>query len=319
MSKSVFSESVFLFLTLAFVFVLSINLAPYFINGDQVHYIRIYNGLAGLSLSEGYGFYKANIDSREPVYFLLSWISTNFGIEKNYFITLLNVFLAYFAYRYLNKIGGHPFIAFLIISFSYYSLVLFFSAERLKIGFLILLLALNYSKKSRFYLLLSVFAHAQMIIFIVSASAMKIRKDVSRFFSDFIITRKFLFFIISFIPVAFIVFVSMQEHLFSKFNSYYEFRNVFELFKLFLLFAMSCVYAKNRKDVVAFFIPLFLFAFIFGGERVNILGFLAFLYFSIHYKRGFNLGVLLLMLYFLYTGFYFMLNIIEYGNGFYRV
>ena len=319
MSKSIFLKHIFLFLTILSVFILSMSIGPYYINGDQVHYIRIYNGLEGLDFFEGYYFYQANIDSREPGYFTLAWASSNLGIDKNYFITFFNVFLAYFAYRYLNKIGGHPFIVFLIITFSYYSFVLFFAAERLKFGFVFLLLAFTYTKRNYLYLILSVITHAQMIIVITSAFGLRIKMDVFRLFNEFIITKKFLCFMIITTAVTVIVFIFMQEHLLSKFDSYFELRNIIELSKLFLLFFLSLFYAKNKKDVVVFFVPLFLFTLMFGSDRVNFIGYFAFLYFSIYFKRGFNLGVLVTGSYFLYTGFYFLLNIIKYGDGFYNV
>lgn len=73
MSKKELYSNVFLCLTVVLVFSLSLFFIPYYIYGDQVHYQRIYDGLSFFNLSDAYGFYKDNIDSQEPVYFLLSW------------------------------------------------------------------------------------------------------------------------------------------------------------------------------------------------------------------------------------------------------
>lgn len=316
MKRNKFIEIMYLYLTMFLVFTLSMVITPFYIYGDQVHYIKIYNGLVGLDLYEGYYFYKTSIDSREPIYFFLAWLFSNFGVEKIYFVSIFNSILAYFSYRFLNKVGGHPFIVFLIVSLSYYSLVLFFSAERLKFGIIFLVMALIYSNKRYFFYILSLLAHTQTIIIITSLVFLKASKELSNFFANFKINKKVLLSVIVAVPIAIGLFIILQDHLLSKFNSYFSLRNISELLKLGFLFVVSLIYAKSRKEVFAIFLPLFFFAFIFGEDRINILGYFCFLYFSIHYRKGFNLGVLFTLLYFLYASFNFLLNIINLGDGF---
>lgn len=319
MKKNIFVNKLYSVLTVLLVTFTSLYIVPYYIYGDQVHYYRVYNGLLGYGLSDGYAFYKANIDSREPGYFLLAWASVNLNIDKIYFVTFFNTCLAYLGYRYLTKIGGHPFVVFTLISFSYYSYVLFFSAERLKFGFIFLLIGLLYSKKKQIFYLLSVVTHAQMIIVFAAAFSLRINKDILGLVVNFRVKKRSLLFILVSFFMAIMIFVFMREHLVSKFESYFEIKGILELLKLSMFFALSYFYGKDKKDVVAFFIPLFLFTLIFGGERVNFLGYFAFLFFSLHYRKGFNFGVLITTLYFIYAGFNFLLNIIKYGNGYYSI
>lgn len=316
MKRNKFIEVMYLYLTVFLVFTLSIVITPFYIYGDQIHYIKLYNGLVGLDLYEGYYFYKTSIDSREPVYFFLAWLFSNFGVEKIYFVSIFNSVLAYFSYRFLNKVGGHPFIVFLIVSLSYYSLVLFFSAERLKFGIIFIIMALIYYKKRYLFYVLSVFSHAQVIIVITSLIFLKASQELSDFFTEFKISKRILLSIIIAIPIAMGVFIIMQEHLLSKFDSYFAIRNILELLKLGSLFILSIIYAKSKKEVITVFLPLFFFTFIFGGERVNFIGYFYFLYFSIYYRKGFNLGILFTLLYFLYASFDFLLNVIKLGDGF---
>ena len=56
---------------------------------------------------------------------------------------------------------------------------------------------------------------------------------------------------------------------------------------------------------------------IFGGERVNMFGYFVFMYFALQVNRGVNLGVILTTLYFSYQTYFFVENIILYGDGFY--
>lgn len=317
MSKKELHSNIFLCLTVILVFSLSLFFIPYYIYGDQVHYHRIYDGVSYFNLFDAYSFYKANIDSQEPVYFLLSWGSSKLGIDKIYFVTFFNVLLSFFAYKYFTKIGGHPFVVFLIVTFCYYSYVLFFSAERLKFGFLFLIIGLLYSKRRYIYYVFSVLSHAQMIALLSSFVVFRFKDDVLNILRNNRVSKNTLFLFMSGTIVSVLVFFIMREHLLSKFNSYFELKGVFELIKIGVFFILSYFYAKDKSNAVALFVPLFFLVLIFGGERINFLGYFVFLYFSLQYKKGFNLGSVLVNSYFFYTGAVFLWKIVKYGNGFY--
>jgi|SRR5690554_1038251 len=319
MSKKELYSNVFLCLTVVLVFSLSLFFIPYYIYGDQVHYQRIYDGVSYFNLFDAYSFYKANIDSQEPVYFLLSWVSSTLGIDKIYFVTFFNVLLSFFAYKYFTKIGGHPFVVFLIVTFGYYSYVLFFAAERLKFGFLFLLLGLLYSKRRYVFYVISVLSHAQMIALLSSFTFFRFRGDILSIFLKRKVYKNTLFLLISGTVTSFFVFLIMREHIISKFDSHFEIRGFFELIKIGVFFILSYFYAKDKSSAVALFLPLFFLVFVFGGERINFLGYFVFLYFSLQYKKGFNLGSVLVNSYFFYTGAVFLWKIVKYGNGFYSV
>lgn len=319
MSRKEFYLNVFLYLTVVLVFSLSLFFIPYYVYGDQVYYQRIYDGISYLNLSDAYIFYKTNIDSKEPVYFLLSWVSSTLGIDKVYFIAFFNVLLSFFAYKYFTKIGGHPFVVFCVVVFGYYSYVLFFSAERLKFGFLFLLIGLLYSKRRYIYYVFSVLAHAQMIALLSSFVVFRFKGDVLNILHNNRVSKNTLFLLVSGTIISALVFFIMREHLLSKINSYFELRGVFELIKLGVFFILSCFYAKDKSNAVALFVPLFFLVLVFGGERINFLGYFVFLYFSLQYKKGFNLGNVLVNSYFFYTGAVFLWKIVKYGSGFYSV
>lgn len=319
MIKSKFYLSFFSFLTILCVFLISLFFVPYYVGGDQAHYQRIYNGISYFNFADAYVYYKANIDSQEPIYFLLSWFSSSLGIDKLYFVTLFNVLLSFFAYKYFTKIGGHPFVVFFIVVFGYYSYVLFFSAERLKFGFLFLLLGLLYSKRRYVFYVISVLSHAQMIALLSSFTFFRFRSDILSIFLKRKVYKNTLFLLISGTVTSFFVFLIMREHIISKFDSYFEIRGFFELIKLGVFFILSYFYAKDKSSAVALFLPLFFLVFVFGGERINFLGYFVFLYFTFQYKKGFNLGNLLISGYFFYTGAIFLLKIINYGNGYYDI
>lgn len=101
------------------------------------------------------------------------------------------------------------------------------------------------------------------------------------------------------------LFFIMREHLLSKVNSYFELKGVFELIKIGAFFILSYFYAKDKSNAVALFVPLFFLVLIFDGERINFLGYFVFLYFSLQYKKGFNLGSVLVNSYFFIQELFF--------------
>jgi hypothetical protein len=64
------------------------------------------------------------------------------------------------------------------------------------------------------------------------------------------------------------------------------------------------------------FIPLIFATILVGAERINMLGYVVFLYHGLQYKGGRNLGVILTMIYFTFKSVGFVLEFIEIGHGF---
>ena len=319
MKKSTIHNQLLPIITGVFVLFFSLAVEPYYIKGDQLIYNALYIGVKGLSIDEGLSYYQNNIDSKEFIHFLLIWISSNLSIDKIYFIALANSILAFLSHKFLARQGGNSFIVFIIIALGFYSLVLFFAAERLKFGFLFLLIGLSFKEKPYMSFLaffFSIVTHVQMIMIYPSMILLKVKKDVIRLFKDFRLSTRFLLLLIVTVVFSILTFNVINEQVFSKFNSYFAFQEFDELFKISVFFIFSILYAKRKTDVFLFFIPLLFFVFIFGGSRVNFLGYFVFLYFSIHYRSGFNLGILLTSSYFLYTGILFINNIFLYGDGF---
>lgn len=298
-------------------FLLSYYIEPYYVNGDQTVYNFLYYGIQGLGILDGFSFYKANIDSREYMHFLIIWVASNLNIDKTYLVSVVNSLLSFLAYRFLVKRGGNPLIVFLIVVFGFYSQVLFFAAERLKFGFLFLLVGLNYSKYSYIWFITSVATHIQLIMVYTSAALVMIKDDIKKLIFEQKVRKSFIKHLIAMVIATIVITVILIEQILSKFHSYFDLNGIFELSKLTVFFVLSLIYCKRRTEVAGFFIPLFLFVFIFGGSRVNLLGYFAFLYFSVGFRSGFNAGILLTTTYFLYTSYLFISKVILYGDGFY--
>jgi len=79
----------------------------------------------------------------------------------------------------------------------------------------------------------------------------------------------------------------------------------------------TLIYSKNKLSTLCLFVPLILAAFLLGDSRVNMFCFFIFLYSALQVKNGFNIGILLTIVYFGLKNFYFVDQIVKYGNGFY--
>lgn len=310
-------SGVFLFITVVHITLISFLVLPFYEGGDQYYYRKLYAGLEGLSLDDGFYFYRFAISSEEPVYFFLSWLFSNLSIDKDVFITIANVVLGVVGYKSLLKLGSKPYIAYIIVSFNFYFLVFYFSAERLKFA-LIFLLILFISKRYKFlYALISMLSHSQIIIVYVSILAPKLKP----FLYDVLIRfkAKYIYFwaMILLVTILSIVFSVLGNHIFSKIEAYYTTEStVFDLLRMLVFFALSFFYSRSKIDTIYAFLPLLLLVFFLGGERVNFIGYFVFLYFSIYYRGGLNFGVVFTNFYFIYMGYAFLNKIVKYGNGF---
>lgn len=315
-SLTVSKESIALILTLIYIYILSSSVGPQYIYGDQLHYRDFYDSLYGTSLEEGFRIYKYALGTQEPIYYYLAWISSNLGFEKDNVITIANLLLAFFSFKALSKLGSHPFLSLTLICFNYYFIVFYFAAERLKFGILFLAIFVVINRYKVVFVILASMSHIQSLMLLLPISFTKLKSPVYNFIYKLKLKKSIL-------PVIFIslvglltIFIVLQEHIVSKINFYQGSFEAAELIKTFVFFSLSLIYAKSKQDAILAFIPIFIFSGLFGGDRVNFIAYLIFLYFALPYRRGFNFGVLLTHAYYCYTGYFFIQKIVKYGSGF---
>ena len=309
-------ENIFLIFTILSIGLISILVSPYYVFGDQLHYRDIYSNLDDLNISDAFKYYIGRIDSKEPGYFLISWSAASLGVQKDIFMMLSNMLLAALAFKLLMRVGSHYTIAFILVVFSYYSDVLFFSAERLKFGIIFLLIFLLSENKKYKYIFFALMCHAQVLILVFSFLLLFFKNIFKNILSTGMIKKANLYILLVFIILSIIGFLILKTHLLSKFSSYYSDRGIVEIIRTMVFFILTLIYSKNKSDVFYVFIPIFIAVILFGGERVNFLSYFIFLYYSLHYRKGFNLGILLTTSYFVYTGLFFIKNILLFGDGF---
>lgn len=301
------------------VYFTSLMLSRLYVQGDQLGYHRAYSLMEGLGLGDGFVIYEHNVSGAEYVHFFLSLLGSNLGIDKNALMSLFNAILAVYSLKLLKKWGADLRVACLIVLTNFYMIVLYFAAERLKIGFLFLVLSLFYSNRpwhSYSLVFLSICSHFSMLFIFVSVWMTNIYE---RLRSGLKIRSKSFYLSILMLLPPFLLVLYESKTILWKLGTYME-RNTdlraMSFMPLGLLIVFTGYYAKDMRKSLVMFAPLLVGVALLGGSRLNMLGYFIFLGFGLRVNAGVNAGVLLTSAYFLYKSIGLVTNIIDHGHGF---
>ncbi|MGL5759486.1 hypothetical protein [Plesiomonas sp.] len=286
--------------------------------GDQIAYSNFYNNASSFSFSDAVVFYKNSLDSQEPLYFLLVYTLSDF-FSKNILFSIINAVFVSSVYFLLRRMEVSKLIVGLF-GFNFYLYVLMFSAERLKLSFLFLVVALIVRNKSfsKLLIFLSVFTHVQTLILVTITQykrfdnfLFKMRRLFRGYWSN-----SFTVLILFFISMCLFVLL-MWGHLSHKVVYYYNnMSGLSEIVKPLVFTLISLPYAKNRYQALFAGGTIMLLSVFLGGERLVIFSYFVFLYYGLNYKRGLNFWVVLTSTYFSVKGFIFLMSIYHFGDGF---
>jgi hypothetical protein len=304
-----FGPGLLVFATAVLVFGLSLVLGPYYTEGDQIHYRLVYEMVANLGLEEAFAYYTSRIDSYEVVHFFLIWLASG-SIEKDLFAAISNAILGGAMMALLQRWRASIIVSLIVILTNYYFIVLYFSAERLKFGVLFAALAMLYThdwKRFSAFTGLAFFSHIQIALFygaVAFSEGLKVfQLRISRW--------TLLILLLLALPVFL-----LGDHIAAKFETYHSERGLSELLKMAAFMALAFFYSNQKRTTVAVFVPLLVAVFLIGGDRVNVFGYLVFLYYGVQVRNGLNLGILLTAVYYGYAGYAFINNILRYGTGY---
>ena len=301
-----------------FVFLLSILIMPFYTESDQSVYRKVYEALPGFSLTEGFSFYSRSLSSKEFVHFFLSWVASHF-IGKDLFIAFSNAILAYITMSLFLRWKASVTIAFSLLLTNFYFLVLYFAAERLKFGFIFLVLSMIYIDQiKRFYVfaVLALISHVSVVIMYISTLFNVFVKRISKLFR----TGKVSKWELLVTPFLFLPLLLVKNQILSKFmifNQYFRGESLLEMGKVFVFLLLSLLYSKKKSETIILFLPIIVAVFLLGGFRVNLFGYFIFLYYGLQFRGGWNFGVLATSVYFAYSSIIFLINIIQHGYGFF--
>lgn len=295
------------------VFVLSILIMPYYTGGDQIQYRKVYSLLPDLNLVQGYSVYFLELSSLEFVHYFFSWIASRF-IDKDIFISFFNAILAYVSMTLFQRWKASVIISFVLVLTNYYFIVLYFSAERLKFGFLFLALSLIYSQRTKLNYgmsSLAIMAHAQVLIVYISVIFKAFLKRFFIFCQTGRIPKSFIYSALLLLPPLIV-----RQQLIDKLQMYANKNGLSELLQVSAFFTLALWYSKRKYETVSLFIPIVIAVFLLGGERLNIFAYFVFLYYGFQVRRGWNIGVIVTTLYFMIGSGNFLNNVFKYGDGY---
>ncbi len=295
----------------------SLIVYPMYVGGDLSAYQKVYLVLSDLDILDGFDYYNANLSSEEYIHFVISWVGSRF-IAKDVLFSFCNAYLAFVTMSLLNTWRVSIWVGILILLTNFYFLVLYIPAERLKFGFLFLILSVKYRDKiwkAAPFAILAILAHAQIAIVMASVLLHAGGRSVFKLWrrGDFMALMQW---VLVLIPLAVISVSLVEEHLISKFQTYYQMRGLEEVFRIVLFALLSIFYSQERAEAVVLFVPMIVAALLLGGDRINMLGYFLFLFFALRVRGGVNAGVLITSAYFAYKSFDFLEQIYIYGEAF---
>lgn len=304
-----------LFGFLAFLF--SYLLTPYFTEGDQILYHNFYMRMSeSPNILIGFYDYHLMLGAQEPIYFSLVYLLSPL-IEKDLLFSIINGLIGYMFAIWAMKNKVHKPLIFLVFFTNYYVYALFFELERLKVGlFILLLLAVIHGARYRISLILSSFAHFQ--IGALLAASFPLKESVSKINKK---SLKIRLLKIIFLCVFIILLGYFADTIVGKIYYYsadITRDRVFDFFKPLAFTIMTILVAPRwaRKTVFLSGIAIIAISILVGANRIAIFAFFIFMYWALQKNRGFNPYLLITSIYFAYSGWFFLLNGIDTGNGY---
>ena len=98
-----------------YIFSFSYFIAQFYTAGDQLQYHSAFNEVKGLGLIEAFAAYHIYLSSDEPIYFLISWVSSNLDFSKDILMSIANALLANILFRVLKKLNTSIYLIVFII------------------------------------------------------------------------------------------------------------------------------------------------------------------------------------------------------------
>jgi hypothetical protein len=300
------------FLILLFHTLLDNLFNAYYKFPDGSRYKFVFETVSNFNFINGYFYFISYTGGSEPISYLLFYI---FSIFCNFYFfnILLNTILTFFIFKLFKKYHVNTLYGILFFFTNFYILVLFYGAFRLKIGILFWIISLYTTniKTQRFFSIVSVLSHFQILIIYIN-------NYLSGLLKSFKITLKlrkiFLYSICTFTIILILPIILPKIYYYIN----YTFGNKLP-YKFIVLFLYSFFLILNSKEFFINSIFYLFFVFIFGDERINILYFFTIsLFFILNYKRKSNLSFIfffVLILYFTIKGIQFstdMINGIDY-------
>lgn len=290
---------------------------PLYVGGDQRFYTPFYSFCLNdeINLAEQFSCYRETIGAQEPVYFVFAKFFSYF-LSKNIFSAITNFFLVVafvlVVFKYYKRIW-HRHLFILLMITNYYSFVLYFSTERLKYGFLFLLISFLFVSKIKYLsLIFSILSHMQMFFNILPYILSNLINSTAKFWI------KVTTLIVSFF-VFLLVGLLMKDQILNKFSLYYEDTSdsnmgIIGVIKTSIFIVLASISVRKIEPVFVGF-PIIISSYFIGSTRLGMVAFILFVSYVIQYKGKMDIICFIVLCYFSYKSIDFVLNVFAYGQG----
>ena len=245
-------------------------------------------------------YYSKHLTSKEKTHFYIISIFSKF-IDYKLFLSLLNFAFVFLIILNLEKLKTNIYVTIFLIFTNYYLIVLYFSAERLKVGFIFVLLAFYFidRKFAKFPLIfLALISHFQLILFYISIYLI----NLLNFFFQIIFEYRIKFFYavlaIFLLPIPFLSFQHISYKLAQINIDYLLILSGFVKLSIFLF--LTIFHSKKITKILLLFLPLFIGNYFLGSSRLIIFAFIFYLYFALQDKNGINFSIIVISLYYFF-------------------
>lgn len=303
--------------TVAGVFLFSTYILGLYKYGDQVAYHEFYNQISHIAFWDVGEIAVATVSSWEPISWFVLWVGAYLDVDKNLWIAILNTLLVLGLLKLLKKYEVSWFVWPLILT-NFYLLVLLTSAERLKIAYIFLTWAMVFEGRMRFLVMgLSVLAHLQSIIFLFGAYLSTLSHPCRRLFLSGSLSKSYITWSVLALSGFGLVGYLFYQPISSKAQAYvYLNLDSHQYFGILLLILLGLIVAREKLMIILSMVPLAFAAEILGSGRVNMIAVSLFLYMMLVQRRLSHPLVITLLVYFSVKSFFYVMNIIQYGDGF---
>lgn len=301
------------------LFFYSYYLISNYVFGDQIVYRALYEALSNISFLEVPLVAEQYISASDVLSYYLLWIGAILGIDKDIYIALANVLLLLSLYVLARRHGvNHSMIALMMCN--YYVIVLMTGAERLKFAFIFLFLAAVVRGRQLKILLglLSIFAHLQSLIFLASLALNHYKNIILRLLHGNL-RKKSVFAVVGAVLLGAMLFYIKLDSIEGKFESYREGGAFAEVLQIAVFMLAGLFFIKNKFGFFISLLILMLSTIFIGGSRVNMIAVFVGVYLFWIEGKGNHPFIYIIMIYFAFKSVPFVLNILNYGNGFYGV
>lgn len=285
--------------------------------GDQVWYTQLYNILEFTPFLDVPLVQREHVGGAEFLYGYVMWVGSHVGFQKGVYIALFNAVLICLLFVFLKMNRAGLAVTSLALS-NYYLLVLITSAERLKFAYLVLLIAAVATARWKRVLALALAPafHFQTLLFYGGLLA---PQALNLLISNPRMRARALMVIGGAIIGGLIVSAIFSEAILHKLWYYTAHRpdgGILELADIAVLSIVGLMVARDKLRIASAMSPMIIAVGIFGGERINMIGFTLMFYFLVDERRVHHPLFILILCYFSYKSIGYIDNVLTYGTGF---